>query len=160
MNKKVTNPTYTETHTMYNLFPLMARTAVVCVVPKAIDAIHSALFKPKKIYGATNKVTINGKRTRVRTKKVDMTPITRQHYDIVVVRHNALMAFNKGKPLAARIKNPLFIAGLNEEFGMDKSATAFSAIYTGKIQREDLVENDERLILNTIKFGQYTRLIK
>lgn len=159
MSKKAPQSlTYTERHTMYNLLPLMARTAVICIVPKAIDAAHSAFFKTKpklpKLPG--KKAPIK----RIRTKKVDMTKITREHYDHIIFMHKALVAYNLYRSAQDKIQNPEFITGLNTEFGMDKAAPAFSGIYNNRVERDSLhTANEPILKYDPPKIGKYKDLL-
>ena len=142
-NPKVT-ASYTERHTMYNLFPLMARTAVVCVVPKVIDAVHDAFFKTKPKFPKKKKP---GTITRKRVKKVDMTPLTQAHYDHIIVRHKQMVAYNRNRPMKDRFKVPQLIELLNKEFGLDKAAPSYSDIYNNRKPRSHFpkAENNEEI---------------
>ena len=132
--KTETELTFTERHTMYNLLPLMARTAIVCVVPKAIDAIHDTFFKtkpaPKKALPPT----------RVKKRITDTTKFTKQHHDVICNMHDNFVNANKGLKPAEKRRVPSLVAELNGLFGLHKSVTSYSNIWTGSIRREKLPE--------------------
>lgn len=150
-------PTFTEQHTMYNLFPLMARTAILAVIPKTIDVIHAAVVK--KVHKQPEPQLKQIRRRRL--KKVDTTPLTKMHYDIVMERHGRMIQFNEGLPMSERITTTDLTEGLNKEFGLDKSITAYSNFWRGAVSRESLPDGETsyRTTLNAPTGGRYLHLV-
>lgn len=149
--KKAT-PTFTETHTMYNLFPLMAKTALLAAIPKTIDVVYASFFEKKK----TEEIKQIRRR---RLKSVDMTPLTQQHYDIVIQRHQEMKNYNRYRPMKERFTTQNLADGLNFEFGLDKSITAYSNFWRGAVARNSL-PTGQPLKLNIPSGGRYITLIK
>jgi len=147
-DSKVT--TFTERNTMYNLFPLMARTAVVCVVPKAIDMIHDAFFKTKKAPSNFEKmitVPTGGHslhpveekvKSKIPRKKSDTSPFYKEHFDYVNWQHKEFTKYNANRKRVDRQTQAEFIKELNKDLGMDKSPGSYRILWDGTIKRSSL----------------------
>jgi len=132
--------TFTERHTMYNLLPLMARTAIICIIPKCIDAAHDALFKTKKFHVKRTKfIKRNFTKQAGERKPYDMTKLTQEDYDIIVKRHAEFKEINIKRRLNNKIPHqlPYLVKALNKELKVTKSPAVYSRIYLGHVKRED-----------------------
>jgi hypothetical protein len=77
-------------------------------------------------------------RTRVCVKKMDTTPFTQAHFDLVNRAHDNYLNWNAQCGAGNRRTLVDVSNALNSSLGLNKSAKAYSSLWNGTVQREDL----------------------
>ena len=79
-------------------------------------------------------------------KKPDTTKFTKQHHDIIMDEYHMMQVHNKGVTQEKRINTDELTDLLNQRFGLDKSRTSYSRVWTGKIVRDNLEDSPNTIL--------------
>ncbi len=148
--------------------PVLAKTVIVCVVPKLIEHAPNIIKtlwchffggktqpekKEKEFYDPTpispgtfktsKQTTLVPRAEPKKPKKPrDTRPFTKVHFDYANKIHRKWQEYNNSHPGKYR-KQDVIIAHLNKQMGLDKSRTAMSKLWNGTIKREDLPAGED-----------------
>lgn len=130
--------------------PFLAKTAISCAVPAIIEHAPNAV-KAVWCYFFGNEETVKpiGDLPQIRPpqdipvtpkkpRKVrDNTPWTQAHFDYIIEVHAAWQDWNNTHPGRRRTQDELAVF-LNSQMRLDKSASAYSTIFNGYVDRDSL----------------------
>ncbi len=130
------------------MYQLLGKTAIVCAVPKIIDALSDWFTgKPAKFTGKSSEPesAIPIAQTKLPAplvslrKKRDSTRWTQVHYDYVIFMFGVWTDWNFNNPKDKKTRNQL-VDFLNARMGLHKSKTAYSRIFNGMVDRNALAK--------------------
>lgn len=108
--------------------------AIVIIVLTFIDRWFQKELLKKEI---DSEITLPNKSRKIH-KKHDKTIFSQQDFDRIMVMYEKHMLFNMNHPYKERKSLKVLAEVINSELGLDKSVTAYSTIWNGKVQRDSL----------------------
>lgn len=111
-------------------------------IPVSVTQFLAFVLTPQIVDSAVKTATefFEGTPTSNPKKRYDMTPLTRDDFDLVMHEWGIMSDYNKtAKPGKRRTQCELTKL-LNEKMGYHKSVSVYSKIWLGKTKREDLIK--------------------